>query len=204
MDIRKKIITGAGELFVKHGTRQVTMDTIAHALGISKRTIYENFKDKNDLLINFLTITIHNHKNKALEIINESENVIEALFYFAELNHKEMSKVNPCFISDMKKYHPKVFQRIYDNGDLRNMEITYTILKKGINEGVFTKEINIDVANRFIHHTFDFVQIAENEINCHQIEIWRSVHLPYLKGISTEKGNQQISALLMKHRNKIT
>jgi len=58
MDIRKKIIEEAGNLFMKNGIRVITMDSIALSLCISKRTIYENFKDKEDLIHNFLTLNI--------------------------------------------------------------------------------------------------------------------------------------------------
>lgn len=201
MDIREKILEGAGKLFVEHGTRQVTMDMIAQTLGISKRTIYENFKDKNDLLSNFLTEATMQYKKSVLDIIKGSQNVIDALFKFGEYNHQAIKGVNPCFFKDIKKYHPEVFERVMGGDQIRNYEITYTILKRGINEGHFRKEIDIEVANLFIHHSMEFFQKMTEEKNIPHQTIWISVHLPYLRGISTEKGQELIKGILEKFEN---
>jgi TetR/AcrR family transcriptional regulator, cholesterol catabolism regulator len=198
MDIRKKIIEGAGKLFIENGVRQVTMDSIALSLGISKRTIYENFRDKDDLLINFLNDSIQNHKKQALEILTNSKNVIEALFQFGEYNNRSMKSVNPCFFNDIKKYHPQVFEKAMNNGGNRNHEMTYTLLKRGINEGVFIKEINIEIANLFIHYSLDFFNIIDDKRFSNK-EIWISVHLPYLRGICTEKGRDLINQFINKY-----
>jgi len=204
MEIRAKIIDEAGKLFIEHGTRQVTMDTIAQTMGISKRTIYENFKDKNDLLTNFLQEALIINKKQALEILKNSKNVIEALFRFGDFNHSSMKKINPCFMGDIKKYHPDVFSKIMSDGHIRNYEVTYTILKKGINEGSFRKEIDIDIANLFIHHMMEFFQKMENDQKFDPNVLWRTVHLPYLRGISTEKGQELIAGYLEKYQNSET
>jgi len=204
MELRDKIIEEAGKLFVEHGTRQVTMDAIAQSMGISKRTIYENFKDKNDLLSSFLVFSITDYKKKAIDILKDTKNVIEALFRIGEFNHLSMKKVNPCFLDDIKKYHPDVFSKIVSDGHLRNYEVTYTILKKGINEGTFRKEIDIELANLFIHHMMDFFHKAESELNIDHNKIWQTVHLPYLRGISTEKGQELIAVFLKKYENSET
>jgi TetR/AcrR family transcriptional regulator, cholesterol catabolism regulator len=201
MELRDKIIEEAGKLFVERGTRLVTMDTIAQTMGISKRTIYENFKDKNDLLSNFLVYAITNYKRKALDILKDSKNVIEALFRFGEFNYSSMKEVNPCFMDDIKKYHPEVFLKIEKDGHLKNYEVTYTILKKGINEGSFLKEIDIEIANLFIHHMMEFFQKMDNDQKFNQHKILQTVHLPYLRGISTEKGQELITGFLVKYKN---
>lgn len=201
MDIREKILDGAGKLFLEHGTRQVTMDMIAQTLGVSKRTIYENFKDKNDLLSNFLIESVMIYKKRVLEIIKNAQNVIDALFRFGEYNQEALKGVNPCFFSDIKKYHPEVYERVMGGDQIRNYEITYTILKRGINEGNFRKEIDIEVANLFIHHSMEFFQKMTEEKNIPHHTVWISVHLPYLRGISTEKGQELIKGILEKIEN---
>jgi AcrR family transcriptional regulator len=200
MDIRERIIEGAGNLFAANGIRTVTMDSIAQSLGISKRTIYENFKDKNDLLSNFLSEAMITHKKQTIEIMNSSKNVIEALFRFGDYNQKMIKQINPCFFSDIKKYHPEVFKNVMNNGGAQNQEMTYTLLKRGINEGIFTKEINIEIANHFIHHTFEFFSKMD-ELKFNHLQIWKTVHLPYLRGICTEKGRELISHIIVKYQN---
>jgi TetR/AcrR family transcriptional regulator, cholesterol catabolism regulator len=201
MEIRDKIIEGAGRLFIENGIRLVTMDTIAQSLGISKRTIYENFIDKNDLLTNFLQEAIINHKKQALEIMNSSKNIIEALFRFGEYNHQSVKSINPCFFNDIKKYHREVFDKVMNNGENKNYEMTFTLLKRGINEGVFTKEINIEITNLFIQQTFDFFNKLD-ELKFDHKQIWLSVYLPYLRGICTEKGRELINQFIDKYETE--
>lgn len=202
MEIREKIINAAGNMFYEHGIRQVTMNDIAQSLGISKRTIYENFKDKDSLLTNLLIKAITNHRTKAQEIMSKSKNVIEGLFKFGVFNQEMIRKINPVFFEDIKKYHPDVFKRIMlNNGELRSREISYTLLKRGVNEGIFIKEIDIEIANLFIHYSMDFFHEIEEQKQCSHETIWQSVHLPYLRGICTPKGLELIAHFLYDFEN---
>ncbi|HKK81145.1 MAG TPA: TetR/AcrR family transcriptional regulator [Prolixibacteraceae bacterium] len=205
MEMREKILKTAGSLFIKDGVRLITMDIIAQHLGISKRTIYENFKDKNDLLYNFLTDELSKHKREIINIMQKSDNVIDALFSFGEYNQQKLQKINPVFFNDMKKYHAQIFHTVIQNENFRNYEVTYTILKRGLNEGTFRKEIDIDIANRFIHHLMDFFHKLEDEKEfiekCDHQKIWKSVHLPYLRGLCTDKGQDLIEKFMQKYEN---
>lgn len=201
MNVRDKITECAGDLFIKQGTKQVTMDNIAQTLCISKRTIYENFKDKNELLYTFLLEAMINHKKKCVELINNSDNVIEALFLFGEYNRKMTENITPLFFEDLKKYHHEVFHKVIENKHVRNYDVTYTILKRGINEGSFRKDIDVEIANMFMHYAMDFFKIADNK-NIEHKKIWKSVHLPYLRGICTEKGQELIEGLIKKSENQ--
>jgi TetR/AcrR family transcriptional regulator, cholesterol catabolism regulator len=200
MDIRERIIEGANKLFMEHGVRQVTMDMIAQSLGISKRTIYENFKDKEDLLSNLIFNSVIQHKKRSIEILGESKNVIDALYNITVYHKESMRSINPLFFEDMKKYHSDIYAKIFSNKEVRNYELTYTILKRGQNEGIFSKEIDLEVANLFIHYLMDFFKHAECEFECDDKRIFRSVHLPYLRGICTEKGRELLTQLIMKEK----
>jgi TetR/AcrR family transcriptional regulator, cholesterol catabolism regulator len=194
MDIRNKIIEEAGKLFIENGIKQVTMDMIAQSMGISKRTIYENFKDKDDLLSNFLYNSMIQHKEQLIRIMGESKNVIEALFNFGNYNKNSMEEINPLFFTDLKKYHSDIYTKVMNTGEVRNHELTYTLLKRGQNEGIFIKEIDLEIANLFIHYMMEFFEKVENETKCKGKKIWTSVHLPYLRGICTEKGKDILLA----------
>lgn len=188
MEIRNKIIEGAGKLFIENGIKLVTMDMIAQSMGISKRTIYENFKDKDDLLNNFLFDSLVKNKEQLIKILGESKNVIEALYNFGTYNKNSMSTVNPVFFQDLKKYHSDIYSRVMNSGEVRNHDLTYTLLKRGQNEGIFIKEIDLEIANLFIHYMMDFFDKIDMDIKCKPSKIWASVHMPYLRGICTEKG----------------
>ncbi len=201
MDTREKILSGAGALFLKNGIKVITMDAIAQSLGISKRTIYENFKDKEDLVSNFLEQTIIIHKEGLLEIVNKSENVIEALIRFGNYNSEAFSKVNPIYIEDLKKYYAKLFDSIVGGERVRNGEVSYLILKKGVNEGTFVKNIDIDIANKFIHHTMEYFFRMDQQECIPHVKVWQTVFFPYIKGICTDKGLELLNNVLQKAEN---
>jgi TetR/AcrR family transcriptional regulator, cholesterol catabolism regulator len=192
MDIRDKIIDSAGKLFIENGIKLVTMDMIAQSMGISKRTIYENFKDKDDLLSNFLVKSMIQHKGELIRIMGESKNVIEALFNFGTYNKDSMAGINPLFFKDLKKYHSDIHSKVINNGEVRNHELTYTVLKRGQNEGIFIREIDLGIVNLFIHYMMGFFDVAKSELRCDDKKIWISVHLPYLRGICTPKGQELV------------
>lgn len=201
MELRDKIIKTAGDLFVKEGIRQVTMDKIANVLGISKRTLYENFKDKNDLLRSFLLDGTLSMKKQTLEIIKDAENVIDALFRFGEFNRNLIETINPLFFKDIRKYHKNIAKELLNDHSIKNHEISYTLLKRGVNEGVFVKWIDIELANEFIHYVMDFFHSKDRCSKEEHVKFWRTVYLPYLKGICTDKGLALLDSFLAKREN---
>lgn len=202
MDLRSRIMYGAGELFTKHGVKSVTMDYISCELGISKRTIYENFKDKNDLIEQILIEGAKKHKEVCFKIVEESENVIEAIFNIGKVNHETFGKINPLFLEDLKKYHPKIFTSLISNGDFKDVKLTYTLLERGKKEGLILENINIDAANIFIHEIFTMVHKEKLIIFGREV-LYESIFLPYWFGISTKKGREIIEKNLMNLKKMI-
>ena len=97
MEIRDKIISGSSKMFIKFGIRSITMDMIAEQLGISKRTIYENFTDKNELLKYSLEAGMVEQKAVVEEIFKNSENVIDAMLKTIKHNANTLKSINPLF-----------------------------------------------------------------------------------------------------------
>jgi hypothetical protein len=135
-----------------------------------------------------------------IEIMARSENVIDALFHFGKFNQEIEKNMNPCFVNDIKKYHPKVFRKVIDSDEIRNYEISFMIIKRGVDEGIFLNDLNIDIVNLFLHHIMEFFPKVEGK-NFTNSEILQSVHLPYLRGICTTKGLQLIEAYLKREEN---
>ena len=120
MEIRDRIILEAGTLFARYGIRSITMDALAEEMGISKRTIYENFKDKDTLLTEVITF----HKKKQLadlqQILKEEQNIVDAMFSLLHESINNMKQVNPMFFHDLKKYHPQIFLQLQEKGDIQD------------------------------------------------------------------------------------
>ena len=88
MEIKDRIINKAGELFFQYGIRNISMDELASSLGISKRTIYENFKDKEDILYSLLLKQKEERDKYFREMLSKEYNVIEIFIKIIEVHKK--------------------------------------------------------------------------------------------------------------------
>jgi AcrR family transcriptional regulator len=194
MKIRERIITEAFGLFGKFGIRSVTMDQIAGHLGISKRTLYENFKDKNALLyegIEHFRKIMHTESN---DILKNSSNVIEGLYFIGRHGEKMRKKLNPLFFEDIRKYYPEIYEGISDKNHNREYSIMLSLIRKGMNEGVFNKRLNPEIVNDFWHEIMNIFMNEETfpRDRYTQEDLIKNMIIPYLIGISTEKGKRLI------------
>lgn len=200
MDTRTKIVTEAGSLFIKMGIRSITMDYLAEQLGMSKRTIYENFKDKDEIVLHSLIRGLNEHSREINKIIDESSNVIEAIYSIGKKSHEVMSQINPVFFHDLKKYYRNIHELLVEKGGVSSSDSNLMLLKKGINEGIFRKELNIDLVNIFLQKIMEFFHdespfyVAERFT---RKDVLESIIKPYLTGICSEKGLE----ILRKHED---
>jgi AcrR family transcriptional regulator len=194
MQLRDRIVSAAFELFMKYGVRSVTMDQISGHLGISKRTLYEIFRDKNQLLREGLDYYSSIKMKDAKDLIRQSDNVIETIYILARRGEEMKQQINPLFFEDIRKYHPDVHALITTDGSYRDYSLTYELLMKGIRDGLFTKGLDIELVNNFFHQVMNIVmneEIFPKDRYTHE-DIFRNIIMPYLIGISTEKGQEQI------------
>ena len=190
MDTEQKIIQKAIELFKKLGIRNVTMDTLANELGISKRTIYELFKDKNNLVSISIQEMARQNREEILEIINASSNVIDAMFQIGRNGQQRRAEMSDAFFDDIKKRFPEINKRFNTDSEYRNSSVSQLLLNRGVKEGIFRADLNIELVSTFIEQLGSFLHNSEyfTAGNINEKEIMKNIFLPYFRGISTEKG----------------
>jgi len=194
MDYRHRIVEEAAIMFRTYGIRAVTMDMLANQMGISKRTIYEVFKDKEELLGGVLKWMTQKQSETMKKVLGESENVIEAIFKMLRLMNEHFSSMSPAFLMDIKKYHYEVVNKLKDKNDLTYINNNSEILKTGIREGLFRKDIDIDITNKCLLE----VARLSNDKNLFPSEdytsknVIRNFYISYLRGISTPRGLELI------------
>jgi len=189
-EYNERILAGAAELFRIYGIKAVTMDTIASRLGISKRTIYERFHDKDELLFAVIVSMIEKQKETTEKILAESPDIISAIFTMIKMGRDHVASMNPLISSDLKKYHSSVLRRIKETCGHPDYESANKMFKAGIEQGVFRDDINVEILSRafssmgkimgdpdlFPPGTYMYRDLVMNII------------VNYLRGISTPEG----------------
>ena len=185
-DVRKQIISVAAEMFHQQGIRSVTMDDIAHRLCMSKRTLYQIFADKESLLL----ACVIQHEEEVIkqleEVYNNTQNVLEFLLLVFSLKLKELNEIDPLFFEDMQKY-PKVIEHIRQHKN-ENEQKSASFLQKGVEQGVFRREINFQIVARQLSSCFD--DVVENGLidEYPTSEVFRNRIIPYIRGCATQVG----------------
>jgi AcrR family transcriptional regulator len=190
MDIKEKIIAGARKMFIKFGIRGMTMDFIAEQLGVSKRTIYENFKDKDELLTHCIEVGMKEQSSKNEESIRNSENTIEATFKFIKNSIDTLDTINPLFFFDIEKYYPNLWKTKIIENENQNLNHIIELLNQGIGEDLFRKEINGDIVARLILEQFKMLSNHELFPNdkFSKVDVFENIMINFLRGIATRKG----------------
>ncbi len=201
MEVKESIIATAETLFLRYGFKRVTMDDIAREMAISKKTIYQYFKDKNEIVCSVTEQYLAKENEAIVALEEESENVIEYLVMLSKELRRHIAAIHPAAMDDLKKYFPqgwKIFVKYKRDYFLKSMIKT---LNKGMDEGYFRRNMNPEVLavmrmeqiplsfdqNLFPRNRFEFAEV--------QVELLRH----FMAGIITEKGKE-----LLKNYSKST
>jgi len=170
------------------------MDDIARHLSISKRTIYENFPTKDDIVNTLLTDHLEDSKKQCEKRCAESKNAIEEIILMMQNMREMFSKMNARTLMDLKKFHPKAWAEFEDFKKGFLMKTISNNLKRGIEQGLYRKNLNIDVLARL---RIELVELAWNpEIFSPDRYELKDVQLAildhFLYGITNIKGHRMV------------
>ncbi|MDB5154236.1 MAG: hypothetical protein JWR54_2987 [Mucilaginibacter sp.] len=190
MSQTERIISGGEELFLRAGIKSVTMDDIAKHLGMSKKTIYQFFKDKNELVFALVRKKLQDDEHEMSAIISKSGNVIEEMINMMKCSEDIFSRINPIVIHDLQKYHPeawKQFQNFKAEVLVRTLE---ELLTKGIKQGYIRPDIDVRIIARMrvmqVELGFNAAVFPVAEFNTWKVQQQFLEHFNY--GICTLKG----------------
>jgi TetR/AcrR family transcriptional regulator, cholesterol catabolism regulator len=166
------------------------MDDIASDLGISKKTIYQHFEDKDDIVHQMMEIEMANDKCEWEDLEKVSKNVIEKSVKSMEFFKQAFTEINPSAFFDIKKYHPKTWQLFQDHKQNFILASIIKDLKEGIEQGFFRPEIKVEILAKMrleqIEIAFDPHLFPTNKFSVVDVEITMLDH--FFRGIMTEKG----------------
>ncbi|MBQ8335969.1 MAG: TetR/AcrR family transcriptional regulator [Bacteroidaceae bacterium] len=199
-NVRELILKTALEQFTKNGIKDVKMDDIASMLSVSKRTIYEHFKDKEQLLVEALQLHNEIMRKKGKEIIRHSKDILKIILKLYDLYIKTLSSTNRKFFSDIKKYPELCKKKTHD--DNKNFKSFITWLEEGRRQGLFREDANFEIFSITLTRNLETIfmtnlNAGDDELSKHSPqELGRMIIVFYLRGISTLKGQEIIEEYL--------
>lgn len=149
MEIKERIAEKAEELFMQFGIRSVSMDDIANNLGMSKKTLYQYFADKDELVDAVVNGHISIVEKDCINCHKEAKDAIHEIFLTMEHVISEFSNMNPMLLYDMEKFHFKAFQRFKEYKDKFLLQIIRKNIEWGMKDELYRADLNVDVLSKY-------------------------------------------------------
>jgi AcrR family transcriptional regulator len=143
--MENRILFKARDLMLRNGVKHVTMDDIATQLGMSKKTIYQFYKDKDALVMAVVNFELEEQSSKCQRTQDTADNAVHEMFMLLEDIQQMFKNMNPMTMNEIAKYYPEAFARIQNHKDEFMHQIIKTNLIKGIEQGVYRKEIDPEI-----------------------------------------------------------
>ncbi len=195
LDLKEHIIEQADKLFHRYGIKSVTMDDIAKHLGMSKKTIYIHFSDKNELVHTLIKRSMDEQNCVMDQTYASSENAVDEVFKAVTQVQEMLSNMNPMFLFDMQKYHPQAWLVFRDFREKKLYNVVKGNLERGVKEKLYRKEINQEILTRMRLEQIDMVFthpfFRSNKYRVSQAMTEITEH--FLYGICTLKGHRLIN-----------
>lgn len=185
-----EIIVSISTLFMKYGIKSVSMDDVSRELGISKKTLYQYFKDKDELVTKVVEHHAELLSGEMFKMVSENANAIEQLLKVSKFVSQYLKNINPSVTYDLKKYYPQIWKNV----NLNNRDYIFNQIKQnminGIKEGLYRSDINIDIITHFYLFRMEMSQtyemIVENKYSYE--EIFNTSFNYHIRGIANKKG----------------
>jgi AcrR family transcriptional regulator len=192
---QERIVVGARELFFRHGLKSITMDDIAAHLGISKKTIYQFYKEKDALIQEIATLEIQEHDQEMQRIRKQSKDSIEEILLAMKSVSHMMNKISPTVFYDMQKYYPKGWEIFREFKMATMTNYVEENLRRGIRQELYRKELNLKIMARLrieeVEMGYNPIAFPPDKFNITEVQIAMLDH--FLHGIVTLKGHKLIS-----------
>lgn len=177
-------------LFYEFGIRNLNMDDISRSLGISKKTLYQYVKSKEDLIEKLFFYDEMMWQINFSQLNIEKLNAIEILFEVSRMVHKDMSKLNTQLKFELRKYYEPQFNQFMQHKQTQIFEHMSLNIEKGIREGLYRNDLNVEliaglyVRNLIDMHNKDFCLIENITFD----QLFKVMFENHIRAIATPEG----------------
>jgi AcrR family transcriptional regulator len=200
----EQLLQQAMDVFLRLGIRSVNMADLAREIGVSKKTLYVHFKDKDDLIQRCM----NSHCDQMEQVIAEAENLqgnaIDSELAIIDFVHTVITKMHPSMLHDLRKYHPIAFDTINKREDEIILGTVERNIKRGQQEGLYRTDISAVLTARFLVAIgYEVKKCGERgtfqgQMNLSDLYVQSSLY--HIRAISTEKGAKYLQIKLEKEK----
>jgi TetR/AcrR family transcriptional regulator, cholesterol catabolism regulator len=206
MEAKERILVKAEELFMQYGIRSVSMDDIANNLGMSKKTLYQYYADKDELVDAVVDGHIREIQTDCTNCRTEAKDAIHEIFITMERIMEQFSNMNPMVLYDLEKFHFRSFQRFKEHKDKFLAKIIKENIEWGIKEELYRADINLDVITKFRLESmmipFNVAVFPPGKYNLASLSEIIIEHFVY--GLATIKGHKLIQKYNEQRQKNLT
>ena len=193
-----QIIQRSLPLFLKLGVKSLTMDDIARELGISKKTLYQYFADKNQLILKVVEYDLHQDECKMHNSIQGTKNAIEEIFSVASCVIEQIKNIHPSILFELKKYYPEAYSKFNEHKKGFILESVLNNIERGINEGLYCKNFNAEIVARLytakVDALFDVELFPPTKFKTE--DIYKEMLMYHIRSIVNENGLKVVTQFL--------
>ena len=200
MDEKTFFLSKAAELFIENGAKSVTMDEIVKEFGISKKTLYQKYKNKEELLEEVLKHKLEEVINRLQYFDDNIENAIERMFCRDEEIDKVSHSNNNILIRQLLKYYPGIFHKHMLNFSAKFSEVLVHNIEKGRKQGLYREDFNPEIYAKIFFQlvmSYDSSQFFDTEVIEREYFVQEALML-YINAITNEKGKEVLKSLQQK------
>lgn len=191
---------------MQYGVRSVTMDEIALQMGVSKKTIYQYYADKDELVDAVMVDIITHNQDCCLKDRLSAKDAIHEVFLAIDMMQEMFQNMNPVILFELEKYYPKSFEKFKQH----KYSFLYKVLKENIERGIaeelYRSEIDTDILIKVRLETmmlpFNQLLFPKNKYSLVKVETELTTH--FLFGLATVKGYRLITKYQQDRNNKKT
>ena len=196
-ELKGRILEVAMREFKCKGVRSVKMDDIARILSISKRTLYEIYSDKQELLLEGIRHEERMH-DEHISKFASGKGAIDILMEFYRMQINQIGDVNPLFYDDVKKY--KMVRDYIRERHLIHQQKGLDFFKKGVKDGYFRDDIDYELISRLAEDVSRLVMESSMYSEYSLEHVSRNIFFLFFRGFSTPKGIEVMDSLLAEER----
>jgi AcrR family transcriptional regulator len=149
MEPLTKILTSSAELFSQYGFKTITMDDIARRAGISKKTLYQHFANKQEV-VNESVMWYKDHMTENCQMqIKDAVDAIDAMVQMIAFMDETHKRINPMAIFEMQRFFPEAYNTFREQLSIRDVAMIRENIEQGIKEGIYREGLNADLLARY-------------------------------------------------------